>query len=294
MGFCGKWGADPARPFEVAIRGSGCVSSDEIAMQREAHCDGARLWNVKRFCLALAVALSLSGQTVEQEMSADRPGFRNSTHLVGPGVVQMETGLSLTADHVLSMEPEFRIGALRWLELRVRTDSVVLRSSPGSGLAGTSDLQPGIKFPLVNDWKDTRVVAILKSSVPSGHGSQTTGGYQPGAEIIWEHKLTEDFSLAGTLNATRRKEERFVWERAASVSMNKSLGKHLRTFAEIYVIEPRLNGRGNQWSVDAGAMRVLSDFVMLDLAAAHSLHGPNDWLVTVGVSVRTRVPHFHR
>jgi hypothetical protein len=60
-------------------------------------------------------AFRLVAQTVEPEMTADRPGFRNSTHLVGRGVVQVENSLGLSSDHTLAMEPEVRIGALQWL-----------------------------------------------------------------------------------------------------------------------------------------------------------------------------------
>src|SRR3954469_12373157 len=81
-----------------------------------------RLKRMKRLAATLAFAFSLAGQTVEPEMTADRPGFRNSTHLVGPGVVQVETGLGLSNEHTLAMEPLIRIGALRWLELRLRAD----------------------------------------------------------------------------------------------------------------------------------------------------------------------------
>ena len=249
---------------------------------------------MKRLTALLAFSFCLRGQTVEPELTADRPGFRNSTHLVGPGVVQVENGLRFSRDHVLELEPELRIGTFRWLELRLQAETVVLRSPEDTGLAGTSDLEVGVKFPVFNRIKNTRVVAILKSTVPSGHGSQTTGGYEPGAELIWEHKLTEDFSFAGTWNLTRVKEERFVWQRAASVSANNSFGKGLRAFAELYVISPKELGPGNDWTVDAGVMRVVGKFVMIDLAAGHSVHGPPDWFMTVGFSVRTRVPYTRR
>ena len=232
-----------------------------------------------------------AAQTVEPEMSADRPGFRNSTHLVGPGIAQFENGLALSRGAHLSLQSEVRIGALRWLELRVMAEEIVLRRGAGSDASGVSDLQPGIKFPVFDRIPGTRVVAIVKTTVPSGHGSQTTGGYEPGAELIWERKLTDDFSLAGTWNLTRLKQERFVWQRAASLSANNSFSDRLRGFAEAYVVSPRELGAGNQWVADAGIMRVIGKNLMLDAAAGHSLHGLSDWFVTVGFSVRTRVPH---
>jgi hypothetical protein len=240
--------------------------------------------------MSTAVVAIVAGQTVEPEMSADRPGFRNSTHLVGRGVVQFENGLVLSRGADLALQSEFRLGTFRWLELRLFADEIVLRPGAGSGRTGVSDLQPGIKFPVFDRIPGTRVVAILKSTVPSGHGSQSTAGYQPSAELIWEHKITEDFSLAGTWNLARLKEERFVWQRAASLSANNSFNDRIRGFAEVYVISPREDGAGNQWVVDAGLMRVIGKNVMVDAAAGHSIHGQSEWFLTIGLSVRTRVP----
>jgi hypothetical protein len=251
-----------------------------------------RLRFVKRIAISLMFAFCVAGQTVEPEMTADRPGFRNSTHLVGQGVVQVENGFGLSSDHTFQMEPAVRIGAFQWLELRLTTDHVVLRSSPETGLAGTSDLQPAIKFPVFNRLKGTRVAAIVKSTVPSGHSSQTSGGFEPGAELIWEHELTNDFSLAGTWNITRLKQERFVWQPAASVSANKEIGSRLKALGELYVVSPKKLGAGNQWVVDVGVTRVVGDFLMLDAVAGHSVHGENEWFVQVGFSVRTSVPHL--
>ncbi|MEJ7607571.1 MAG: hypothetical protein WKF37_15205, partial [Bryobacteraceae bacterium] len=45
--------------------------------------------------------------SVEPEMTADRPGFRNSTHLVGLGVAQVENGVNLSKDNPIAMDPEF-------------------------------------------------------------------------------------------------------------------------------------------------------------------------------------------
>src|SRR3954464_5465430 len=97
-----------------------------------------RLRFVKTIAISLMFAVCVAAQTVEPEMSADRPGFRNSTHLVGQGVVQVENGFGLSSDHTFQMEPEVRIGAFQWLELRLNADHVVLRSSPETGVAGTS------------------------------------------------------------------------------------------------------------------------------------------------------------
>jgi hypothetical protein len=245
---------------------------------------------MKALVISMAVVAIITGQTVEPDMSADRPGYRNSTHLVGRGVVQIENGLVLSRGADLALQSEFRLGTFRWLELRLLADDIVLRPGAGATRTGVSDLQPGIKFPIFDRIPGTRVVGILKSTVPSGHGSQSTAGYEPGAELIWERKVTEDFSLAGTWNLTRLKADRFVWQRAAALSANSSISDRLRGFAEAYVVSPRKLGERNEWVVDAGIARVLGEHFMVDAAAGHSIHGESHWFLTLGLSVRTRVP----
>jgi hypothetical protein len=249
---------------------------------------------VKTFGLAGLFALSMMGQSFETEMAADRPGFRNSTLLVGPGVVQIENGVSLSADRVLFAQPALRVGALAWLEFRLYADSVVFRSPAGTRRAGTSDLQAGIKFPLFTRRKGTRVVAIVKSTLPSGHSSQTAGGYEPGAELIWKQALTGALSLGGTWNLTRLKRERYVWQRAASLSASRSFGPRVEVFAEAYVLSPSEPGAGNRWYGNTGITRSVGNFLMLDAAAGHSVHGPRDWFVTMGFSFRNRAPRRDR
>jgi len=70
----------------------------------------ARLTSVKAFVISAALVTIMGGQTVEPEMTADRPGFRNSTHLVGPGVVQLENGLVLSRGADLTIQSEFGLG----------------------------------------------------------------------------------------------------------------------------------------------------------------------------------------
>lgn len=104
----------------------------------------------QRLAALLAFSCCLHGQTVEPETTADRPGFRNSTRLVGPGVVQVENGLQFSREHVLQFEPELRIGIFPRLELRLKAESAVLRSPEKTGSVGASGLQVGVKFPVFN------------------------------------------------------------------------------------------------------------------------------------------------
>ena len=240
--------------------------------------------------LATAGAMALGAQTVERNMNADRPGFRNSTHLVGRGVVQLENGVGWSRDHNLRWQPEVRVGALHWLELRLLSEAVILRPQPDEEIRGTADLQPSVQIPVLDLESGTRVVCILKSTVPSGHGSQSTGGYEPGFELPWEHELFADTTISGTLNLTRLRQETFVWQKAASLSVNRSFGRRARVFLEGFVQSPYSPGKGNQWVVDAGWTRQAGSYMVVDASAGVSVHGPKTWFIAAGISLRSKVP----
>ena len=246
----------------------------------------------------LSLAATAFAQTVIEEMTSDRPGFRNSTHLVGPGVLQFENGARLFQDRaatggsMFAMEPAMRFGVVRALELRLSTETVILRSPKGGedAIAGISDMEAGIKVPVFSR-TGTRVVSILKTALPTGHVSQTSRGYQPGAEVIWEQEMPRDYSLAGTWNLTRVKDENgFVWQRAASVALNHDITQKMRAFGEVYVISPVERGAGNQWVADAAVTRTVGQYVAVDGSAGVSVHGPRAWFVMIGISVRNRTP----
>jgi hypothetical protein len=249
---------------------------------------------VRVLLVLLASALFLFGQEKEEPiaMTTDRPGFRNSASLVGANVAQLENGLRLSTERELSITSEVRVGVARWLELRLVGDEIVLRSPSSTHVAGSSDLQPGIKVPLLGSQaRKTRIAAILESRVPSGHSSQRTGGFEPGAELIWEHDLNDNASFGGTWNMTHLKQDR-VWQRAASFSSQYSPSDRWGTFGEIYIVT-QLEG-GNQWAVNGGVTRSFGTVVMVDASAGDTIHGTRDWFIMVGLSIRRSLAtHLH-
>jgi hypothetical protein len=249
---------------------------------------------VRLLVFLLASALLCIGQEKEEPMATttDWTGFRNSASLVGAKIVQLENGLRLSTQRELSVTSEVRVGVARWLELRLVGDEIVLRSPSSTHVAGSSDLQPGVKVPLLSGRaRKTRVAVILESRVPSGHSSQSMGGFEPGAELIWEHDWNDNVSFGGTWNLTHLKQER-AWQPAASLSSQYSPSDRWGTFAEIYVVT-RPEG-GNQWAADGGFTRSFGNVLMVDASAGDSIHGAHEWFVMVGVSVRTSFStHLH-
>lgn len=230
-------------------------------------------------------------------MSTDRPGFRNSTRLVGAGAVQLEQGLRVFDDREsgerrgVALDANLRVGAANWLELRLYAETIVLRSpQPAAAFdhwAGASDVQAGIKVPIVRG-DDLRVTGVLKTSLTTGHPSQSAAGYEPGSEVIFEQGLPRGFAVAGTWNLTRRKAERFVWQHAGCLQWNRSFRRNWSAFVELY-------GRGvpqergdKRWVADVALGRTLGPNTIVDAWVGRSVHGLPFWFAAVGLSVRTR------
>jgi hypothetical protein len=246
----------------------------------------------------LATSL-LYGQTPEPGISTDRPGFLNSGLLVGRGVFQVENGVRLFSEEApgervgVALDPNLRFGATNWLELRLSTSTVVLRSPQGPGqverAVGASDLQVGIKVPVfAPEGGPLRVAAVVRTSVPSGHSTQTAGGYEPGTELIFEQELPGEYVLSGTWNVTRLKEERFTWNHAGSIHLGRSLGRTWTSFAEGYAAAGTDGGK-SQWVLDAGLIKTVGSNFALDVWVARSVHGPRSWFIAFGVSRRHRL-----
>ena len=177
-------------------------------------------------------------------MVTDRPSFRNSARLIAPGVVQLETGWHLHDDrapaesNLFGAEPALRLGTTAWLELRLRIQECILRSrrvvANEDPPAGCADLEPGVKLRLLQAKSGTSLAAILKMVAPTGHHSQTGGGYEPGFEMIWEQEAPLGFSAGGTVNASRlHHDDEIVWQKAASVSMSHQISGKFESFGEI-------------------------------------------------------------
>lgn len=249
--------------------------------------------------LLLLMSLAGKAQTAEAVMPADRPGFSNSAHLAGRGVLQFENGLRIFSKEAagqrrgLGLDSNVRFGATKWLELRLYADTVVLRSPQDPGqprrIVGASDLQPGFKFPIIGrERASLRVTGIVKTSLPTGHPTQSAAGYQPGTELLFEQALPANFSIGGTWNLTRLGEESHRWHNAGSLQVNRTFRGTWNALAEVYASNPLQPGGGNEWFADVALTKHMARNVALDVWVARTVHGPQAWFAAMGVSTRFR------
>jgi hypothetical protein len=133
-----------------------------------------------RICRVAAVALCLgcAGPAFSQsELSdPDRPDVTNGTHIVAPGLVQIEFGglYSRDAPDQGTANSPFtvRLGVTDWFEARVGADGVLTQTTGDSRTTGFGNVQLGAKLRLWSDPGGAPVLSILPTiSLPTANTS---------------------------------------------------------------------------------------------------------------------------
>lgn len=263
-----------------------------------------------RFAVFCAVALVLdaavTGDASAQPTAVvpDRPGFTETTRVVGPHTLQFEMGSSVELDGrdaertrtVAAPLVLVRIGVGPALELRVSGDGDVVssrRSGPKhTTVSGGSDMELGAKWTFL----DARVAAFSMAlipmiSLPVGSTSTSSGTYDPTAEVSWAKGLRNGFDLSGNVNLSRLHDDggRFT-EHAYSLSLSHAIGAHWGGYCEAYGLLASEHHHDAAWTFDAGLTRTIHDSVQLDVEAGHGLSAASpDWFLGFGVGFRTHL-----
>jgi len=251
------------------------------------------------FCgaLVLGTAAVCSAQTVPSapELVTDRPDFTESSEVVGHGVVQIESGLTLEQTdrqtrQVSAPQVLVRVGLGPRFEFRFAGDGFVSQSlqTPSGPVrtSGRSDLEIGgkLKF-LAADRAGMDVAVIPFLSLPTATSGFSTNGYDPGFKLTVARDLARGFGLSGNLNfANVTGEARRAWEREASLSLGHGLGGPFGAYWEAF---GTLTGSGCDCTVNSGVTMALGANGQIDVEVGRGISGQaQDWFVGVGFAVR--------
>jgi hypothetical protein len=224
--------------------------------------------------LACAAAWPQAPADSQITIGTDRPAIANSSVVVPQGALQVENGLLSTdagGRHALDLpESNIRYGLLQDTELRL-TWPDYYRGFPqaGAGISGFGDSAIGLKQQL-GPVGGFDLSAIAFTSVPSGAAGLSSRGYDPGVQLPWSRKLTDDWTAAGQLAA--------YWPTQG--------GKRNATREATFLVDRRLNARwdafveyagdfphagGSRQLLHAGAACMLTAHQQLDFHAAAGL-----------------------
>jgi hypothetical protein len=232
------------------------------------------VWRPRPICraeLAAVLVLALPALGAAQsaaanpELVTDRPGFGESSAVVGRATLQVETGLVVArADHEHPRDTTgqvlLRAGVSSRVELRFAVDG--------------HDVEVGGKVKLL----DAARAGIDLAVIP--YVSR-----DPGFKVAGGRGLPHGFELSGTFNATDgRTASGRAWQHEISLSLDHTLGARLGAYGEV---DAAFAGQECACSVDGGITIGVGAHGQFDVEAGHRVHGEaQDWFMGVGFAVR--------
>ncbi|MBK9385928.1 MAG: transporter [Planctomycetes bacterium] len=231
----------------------------------------------------------------------DRPSFSDGTALIPARRVQLESGVTYTADDEDGVRtarwnaPEalLRYRLLENLEVR-GTWSGYAWSDNGDGLgtertSGATDPALGVKIPVCEqDGWMPKLSVLASTTLGLPENDFRSGAFDPTFKLLWSSGLPAGFGLGGNLNAAfpTQANERFS-QLAGSLYATYAPSARWSVFAEGFFVAPPSDGASTAYSCDAGVLYLLSARVQLDARVGFGLNGvAEDFFAGVGVSWR--------
>lgn len=254
----------------------------------------------------MTMAGSALSQTVPEpgELAPDRPGFGESTEVVGKLVTQVEGGFALDRGgrggdrETAYAGPQtlLRFGISRRVELRFEGEGYVWQTArPVESLSrasGLSDHTVGLKFKLHDEGKFGPALSLIGNlSIPVGNEALTSGAVDPEVKLGWSKNLPKAFSISGTFNVASVSDDKGrVLDSAFSISAGHRLAGGFAGTWEVYRVNLE-RGQGTSWVAASGVTHGLGQNAQLDLSAGHTVAGARSgWFLAAGFVYRH--PHL--
>jgi hypothetical protein len=130
----------------------------------------------------------------DDPISTDRPAVAASSTVVPRGSFQMENGFLISNTQTFDgPETSMRFGLTGNTELRFSAPDYYFNSASGSGFG---DISIGVKQQLgPAGGFDVSLIVFL--SIPTGANAVSSHGYDPGLQLPWSRKLSDNWSAGG-------------------------------------------------------------------------------------------------
>ena len=252
------------------------------------------------FMACLVTSLAHAGDA----LSTDRPDFVESSDVVGPGRLQIETGFSRARDSSTGIQSRtrttptlLRFGLTEALELRAESDgrtSVRTTDSFGTSKAtGWSDASLGMKWRMQEGDAEHGMAGIAwlaHFDLDSGSSAFRGRGVRPSLRLVAEWDLPYDMSVGvmpGIALDRRPDGHRFA-SGILAVTLGKAWSPAWRTYVEIagQQLSSKRNG-GSVVTLDTGLTYLVNDALQLDLSLQRGVTRESpDFVWGVGASIR--------
>lgn len=263
-------------------------------------------------CLLYSVVFTLVPCFAQEKVSpkpelvTDRPDQTESSVVVPPGYVQIETGWSLSRNQEGGIRTNthtfpgtlFRIGALDRMELRLDYGGVLWEQTREAGqstdTSGSGDMGIGAKIYFWEEQGWLPEAALLAGlSLPVGKDSFSSGRADPSFRFSLSHTLSDRLSFGYNLGATwestldetndRDTLSLFNYTAVLGIGLNERAGLFLEAFGDI----PFNAQGGPRNSIDGGFTYLIRDNLQIDGFAGVGLSdSADDWFVGLGFTAR--------
>jgi hypothetical protein len=257
--------------------------------------------------LGATLLLALSTCALAAENAAivtDRPGYADSSQVVGKSRFQVESSVAVERDNNDSIKYRtfstpflLRYGVSDTVEIRYESDGRLVQRARDSltGFSqterGYADSTLGLKWHFMDQRGNAPSSALLLNADLGTGSKQFRGeGVRPFAKVAMEWDLPADYSIGITpgIGLDRNESGGHFANAQFNISLGKSLTDRLHGFIE--VASPRIakarNG-GTQMAVDTGVSYLLSNSVQIDTAIVRGLnHKTPETMLAVGLSFK--------
>jgi hypothetical protein len=220
-------------------------------------------------------------------MITDRPDFTESAGTVPAGVVQVETGYTVTGSGEGTEqsvgEALIRVGVEAGAELRIGPGSYGIQAlDDGSRTTGPEDASLGVKIELPAGGLVEGLALIVATAVPVpsdlGHDGWSPSGVVAAAWTVGPVDVGANAGYSHVFETGGGGE----W--LGSVAAGAPLSETLGAFVELYGFLPESDDpRG---VLDGGLTLAVTPDVQLDFRGGRPLQGPNTFIVGFGLSTR--------
>lgn len=240
---------------------------------------------------------------VIEALVTDRPGLSCGPYVVGPGILQIESGVAIDwsrqgdqRSEGLSTPMTLRYGISERVEMRLKTSGLVVARESGADVPRTTT--EGVAAPTVEaKWQLTEsagptVALLLSTSLPIGSPALRPGELQPAALLSTDLPLGGAASIslnAGLVSAFDDSlEDRFAQGFFAAV-VGFALADDWGGFVEAAVTTPDAIHGDLTVLIDGGVSWVVNPDLQLDVSAIRGVTAAaTDWTAMLGVSLRFR------
>jgi Cu/Ag efflux protein CusF len=237
-------------------------------------------------------------QQGDDYIKADRPGIADSSEVIGPGRIQVETGLQREAGRAgddpqrkVVLPTLLRVGISERWEARLESDLYAwMRQADGQRVQAYAPASLGFKYHFLDGDGTPSLGVIARLSPPSGSDAlrtrRTTGDVRFAAD--WE--LTPQWSLNPNIGLAIDEDDegRRFSARLFAMTLAYQPARNLELFADMAVQSPEAKGGRSALIYDAGFAYLLNRDVQLDASIGVRGAGstPPRSFLAAGVSFR--------